>query len=257
MDLTGKVAIVTGGGAGIGRAAAIAIAHAGASTVVADIDPQAAQGVASEIIRSKGRALGLGVDVSSADDVSAMTRTAVEEFGGVDLLYNNAAIQINGSVTDLEEADWDRVFAVNVKGIYLCSRACIPHMRSKGGGAVVNAASIQGMASQKRVAAYGASKGAVIALTRSMALDYASDGIRVNCICPGSVDTPMLRGNAAAVGDPDDVLARWGSTHPIGRVARPIEIARLVVFLLSDQASFITGASYVIDGGLTASLGLG
>jgi len=256
MDLAGKVAIVTGGGAGIGRAAAIAIADAGASTVVADIDAQAAQGVASEIIRSKGRALGLAVDVSSADDVSAMTRTAVEEFGGVDLLYNNAAIQINGSVTDLEEADWDRVFAVNVKGIYLCSRACIPHMRSKGGGAVVNAASIQGMASQKGVAAYGASKGAVIALTRSMALDYAGDGIRVNCICPGSVDTPMLRGNAAAVGDPDDVLASWGSTHPIGRVARPIEIARLVVFLLSDQASFITGASYVIDGGLTASLGL-
>ena len=256
MDLAGKVAIVTGGGSGIGRAAAIAIADAGASTVVVDVDPHAAQSVAAEIIRSKGRALGLAVDVSSADEVSAMTRTAVEEFGGVDLLYNNAAIQINGSVTDLEEADWDRVFAVNVKGIYLCSRACIPHMRSKGGGAVVNAASIQGMASQKGVAAYGASKGAVIALTRSMALDYAGDGIRVNCICPGSVDTPMLRGNAAAVGDPDDVLASWGSTHPIGRVARPIEIARLVVFLLSDQASFITGASYVIDGGLTASLGL-
>jgi len=256
MDLAGKVAIVTGGGAGIGRAAAIAIADAGASTVVADIDPQAAQGVASEIIRSKGRALGLAVDVSNADDVSAMTRTAVEEFGGVDLLYNNAAIQINGSVTDLEEADWDRVFAVNVKGIYLGSRACIPHMRSKGGGAIVNAASIQGMASQKRVAAYAASKGAVIALTRSMALDYAGDRIRVNCICPGSVDTPMLRRNAAAVGDADTVLKRWGSAYPIGRIGQPNEIARLVVFLMSAEASFITGAAYVIDGGLTATFGL-
>jgi NAD(P)-dependent dehydrogenase (short-subunit alcohol dehydrogenase family) len=256
MNLAGKVAIVTGGGSGIGRAAAIAIADAGASTVVADIDAQAAQGVAAEIMRSKGRALGLAVDVSSTDEVSAMTRMAVEEFGGVDLLYNNAAIQINGSVTDLEEADWDRTFAVNVKGIYLCSRACIPHMRSKGGGAVVNAASVQGMASQKGVAAYGASKGAVIALTRSMAVDHAGDGIRVNCICPGSVDTPLLRRNAGAAGDADTVLKSWGSAHPIGRIGQPIEIARLVVFLMSDEASFITGASYVIDGGLTATFGL-
>jgi len=256
MDLAGKVAIVTGGGAGIGRAAAIAIADAGARTIVADVDPHAAQGVAAEIIRSKGRALGLAVDVSSADDVSAMTRTAVEEFGGVDLLYNNAAIQINGSVTDLEEADWDRTFAVNVKGIFLCSRACIPHMMAKGGGAIVNAASVLGMASQKRVAAYAASKGAVIALTRSMAVDHAGDGIRVNCICPGSVDTPLLRRNAEAAGDADTVLKRWGSAHPIGRIGQPIEIARLVVFLMSDEASFITGASYVIDGGLTATFGL-
>jgi len=180
----------------------------------------------------------------------------VEEFGGVDLLYNNAAIQINGSVTDLEEADWDRVFAVNVKGIYLCSRACIPHIRSRGGGAVVNATSIQGMASLNRVAAYAASKGTVIALTRSMAIDYGSDGIRVNCICPGSVNTPLLRSNAAAVGDAENVLKRWGSAYPIGRIGRPIEIARLVVFLMSDEASFITGASYVIDGGLTATFGL-
>jgi NAD(P)-dependent dehydrogenase (short-subunit alcohol dehydrogenase family) len=162
VDLAGKAAIVTGG--------------------------------------SNGRALGLAVDVSSADDVSVMTSTAVEEFGGVDLCYNNAAIQINGSVTDLEEADWDRVFAVNVNGIYLCSRACNPHMRSKG-GAIVNAASIQGMASQKGVAAYAPSKGAVIELTRRMAHDYAGDRIRVNCICPGSVDTPMLRRNASAGGD--------------------------------------------------------
>ncbi|OLD23108.1 MAG: hypothetical protein AUJ02_12070 [Chloroflexi bacterium 13_1_40CM_3_65_12] len=126
-------------------------------------------------------------------------------------------------------------------------------MRSRGGGAIVNAASIQGLATQKRVAAYAASKGAVISLTRSMALDYASDGIRVNCICPGSVDTPMLRKNAAAQGDAEAVLAMWGSVHPIGRIAQPAEIARLVVFLMSDDASFITGASYVIDGGLTAA----
>jgi NAD(P)-dependent dehydrogenase (short-subunit alcohol dehydrogenase family) len=159
-------------------------------------------------------------------------------------------------VTELDETSWDRVFAVNVRGIYLCSRACIPHMKSRGAGAIVNAASIQGMATQKRVAAYAASKGAVIALTRSMALDYAGDRIRVNCICPGSVDTPLLRSNAAVLGDADLVLERWGSAYPIGRVGQPIEIARLVVFLMSDEASFMTGASVVIDGGLTATFGL-
>ena len=253
MDLTGKVAVVTGGGSGIGRAAAIGLARAGASTVVADVDQDSAKQVAGEIAGSGGRAIGLAADVSSAESVGLMVTSAVGEFGGVDLLYNNAAIQIYGSATELEEADWDRTFAVNVKGIYLCSRACIPHMQSKGGGAIVNAGSIQGMATQKRVAAYAASKGAVISLTRSMALDYARDRIRVNCICPGSVDTPLLRRNAAAEGDPEVVLARWGSVHPIGRIAQPDEIANLVVFLLSDEASFITGASYLIDGGLLAA----
>ncbi len=256
MNLAGKVAIVTGGGAGIGRAAAIALAEAGAATVVADVDLGAAKAVANEISQASGQALALAVDVSSATQTAAMAKAAVEEFGGVDLLYNNAAIQINGSVTELDEASWDRVFAVNVKGIYLCSRACIPHMKSRGAGAIVNAASVQGMATQKRVAAYAASKGAVIALTRSMALDYAGDRIRVNCICPGSVDTPLLRSNAAALGEADLVLERWGSAHPIGRVGQPIEIARLVVFLMSDEASFMTGASVVIDGGLTATFGL-
>ncbi|OLC27266.1 MAG: hypothetical protein AUG06_04455 [Actinobacteria bacterium 13_1_20CM_2_65_11] len=253
MDLAGKVAIVTGGGAGIGRAAAIALAGAGAATVVADIDQQAAEAVAAEIVGQGGSALGLVVDVSRSVDVGTMAAAAVDSYGGIDLLYNNAAIQTYGSVTELEEPAWDRLFAVNVKGIYLCSRICIPLMRSRGGGAIVNAASIQGLATQKRVAAYAASKGAVISLTRSMALDYASDGIRVNCICPGSVDTPMLRKNAAAQGDAEAVLAMWGSVHPIGRIAQPAEIARLVVFLMSDDASFITGASYVIDGGLTAA----
>ena len=253
MDLAGKVAVVTGGGAGIGRAAAIALADAGATTVVADVDPHAAEAVASEIAAQRGSAIGLAVDVSRASDVARMEAAAVAMFGGVDLLYNNAAIQIYGSVTELDESEWDRLFAVNVKGIYLCSRACIPHMRSRGGGAIVNAASIQGIATQKRVAAYAASKGAVISLTRAMALDHASDNIRVNCICPGSVDTPMLRRNAAAQGDAETVLAQFGSVHPIGRIAQPAEIARLIVFLMSDEASFITGASYVIDGGLTAA----
>ena len=253
MDLAGKVGIVTGGGAGIGRAAAIALADAGAAMVVADIDQQAAEAVAAEIAGQGGSAIGLAVDVSRAADVGTMAAAAVENFGGIDLLYNNAAIQTYGSVTELEETEWDRLFAVNVKGIYLCSRACIPHMRSRAAGAIVNAASIQGLATQKRVAAYAASKGAVISLTRAMALDCADDGIRVNCICPGSVDTPMLRKNAAAQGDVETVLAQFASVHPIGRIAQPAEIARLVVFLMSDEASFITGAAYVIDGGLTAA----
>src|SRR5207245_7508370 len=182
MDLAGKVAIVTGGGAGIGRAAAIALAGAGAATVVADIDQQAAEAVGSEIVGQGGSALGLVVDVSRSADVGTMAAAAVDSYGGIDLLYNNAAIQTYGSVTELEEPAWDRLFAVNVKGIYLCSRICIPLMRSRGGGAIVNAASIQGVATQKRVAAYAASKGGVISLTRSMGLYHASAGIRVNCM---------------------------------------------------------------------------
>lgn len=251
--LTGKVAVVTGGGVGIGRAAAEELAAAGSSVVVADIDGARAEEAAAAIGRAGGHAHAVRADVASAEDAERLASEAVNRFGGVDILYNNAAIQIYGSVTEISEADWDATFAVNVKGVYLCSRACIPHMRKRGGGAIVNAASVQGILTQKRVAAYAASKGAVIALTRAMALDCAELGIRVNCICPGSVDTPMLRANASVEGDADEVLARWGRNHPIGRVGRPEEIGRLVTFLCSDDASFITGASYVIDGGLTVT----
>jgi NAD(P)-dependent dehydrogenase (short-subunit alcohol dehydrogenase family) len=258
-EFRGKVAVVAGGGAGIGLAAARKLAQEGASVVICsdreDQTTQAAGGLSEENLEVRG----MRADVTSSADMKGLVDFAVEAYGGLDVLVNSAGVQRYGTVADTEESVWDEVLGVNLKGIYLASRYAIPEMRERGGGAIVNVSSVQAIASQRGVAAYTASKGGINALTRAMALDHAHENIRVNAVCPGSVDTPMLRWAADLFKGEDTVEATvedWGRMHPLGRVARPEEIAEVICFLASPKASFVTGADYKVDGGLLAALGV-
>jgi NAD(P)-dependent dehydrogenase (short-subunit alcohol dehydrogenase family) len=258
-EFRGKVAVVTGGGAGIGLTTARRLAQEEASVVIcSDREDQAQQAAGS--LREEGLEVrGMRGDVTSSTDMRGLVDFAVETYGGVDVLVNSAGVQRYGTVTDTEEDVWDEVLGVNLKGIYLASRHAIPEMRERGGGAIVNVSSVQAIASQTGVAAYTASKGGINALTRAMALDHAHENIRVNAVCPGSVDTPMLRWAADLFKGEDTVEATvedWGRMHPLGRVARPEEVAEVICFLAGPKASFVTGADYMVDGGLLAALGV-
>ena len=252
-----KVVIVTGGAHGIGQAAVLAFARDGYCVALADVDASAGELVRQHCGSLADDVLVIRADVSRARDAQDVVRRTVAAFGGVDVVFNNAGIQPPDSyktAEHLDEAMWDRVMDVNVKGCFLLCKYAIPEMRRRGGGVIVNNASVQGLQSQKLVPVYAASKGAVLSLTRNLALDYAEDNIRVVAVCPGSVDTPMLRATAALASpaDPDGTLKEWGRKHPLGRIARPEEIAEVVVFLASDKASFITGEYVCVDGGLMA-----
>jgi NAD(P)-dependent dehydrogenase (short-subunit alcohol dehydrogenase family) len=250
---TGKVGVVTGAGAGIGAAVALALAGEGAAVAVVDRDSAAADQVAEQIRQSGGRAVAVPGSVTDAADAQRAAQVAAETFGGVDLLVNNAGVVIYGEVPEYAEQDWDTVVDTNLKGQFLMSKYAIPQMRQRGGGAIVNMASVQALLSQRQVAAYAASKGGVVALTKTLALDHARDKIRVNCVLPGSVRTPMLQ-HAAELepGDPEETIRTWGKIHPRGTVIEPEEIAAVVLFLLSADASAVTGAAYVADAGLSA-----
>ncbi len=252
-----KIVIVTGGAHGIGEAAVLAFAREGYRVALADVDPAGGEHVKQMSRTLPGEVMVIAADVSKSEDAQQVVRKTVSAFGGVDAVFNNAGIQPPESyktAEHLEEAVWDRVMDVNVKGCFLLCKYALPEMRIRGGGVIVNNASVQGLQSQKLVPAYAASKGAVLSLTRNLALDYAGDNIRVVAICPGSVDTPMLRATAAltAPDDTEGTLSEWGNKHPLGRIARPEEVAEVVVFLASDKASFITGEYVCVDGGLMA-----
>jgi NAD(P)-dependent dehydrogenase (short-subunit alcohol dehydrogenase family) len=252
-----KVVIVSGGAHGIGEAAALAFAREGCRVAVVDIDAAAGEQLAAGRRTPSGEIVFIHADVSHAGDARHVVQRTVAVFGGVDVLFNNAGIQPPESYKDaehLDEAVWDRIMNVNAKSCFLLCKYAIPEMTKRGGGVIINNASVQGLQSQKLVPAYAASKGAVLSLTRNLAMDYAGKNIRVVAICPGSVDTPLLRAAAAldSPDNPDDALAQWGSRHPIGRIGRAEEIAEVVLFLASEKASFITGEFVCVDGGLMA-----
>jgi NAD(P)-dependent dehydrogenase (short-subunit alcohol dehydrogenase family) len=251
-----RAIVVTGGAVGIGRAAALSFAAEGGSVAIGDLNEENAGRTVDEIRSAGGRAVAVKCDVSSADDVKRLTDTAADSFGGIDVLFNCAGINLYGTVDQFTEEQWDSQLDVNLKGTFLACKFAIPEMRKRGGGSIVNTASVQAFASQKTVAAYSASKGGIVSFTTTVALDHAPDGIRCNCIAPGSIRTPMLE-NAARKFGGDDIeatIASWGHLHPLGRVGTPEEVANLVLFLASDEAAFCTGGCYRVDGGLLSPL---
>lgn len=254
MRLENKVALITGATSGIGRATALLFAQEGARLILVGRTQEAGARVAAEVEAAKGEAHFLKADVSQAGEVQAMARAALERWGRVDILVNNAggSREGRGSVTQVSEPNWSKVLQTNLKGVYLVSKEALPSMMEKGGGAIVNTASSYGLVAARNMAAYCAAKGGVIALTRQMAVDYAPYNIRVNCVCPGAILTPLLEDYMGSTEDPEQTRRFLGERCPQGRIGRPEEVAQAVLFLASEEASYITGVALPVDGGLTA-----
>ena len=252
--LEGKIALVTGGGSGIGSATSLTFAREGAKVVVADVNADGGEGTVTQIKVAGGDAFFVHADVSRASDVEAMVKTAVQMFGRLDCAFNNAGIAGGGAdgprlTHEYAEDTWDRVVSINLKGVWLCMKYEIAQMLEQGGGAVVNTASVAGLVGLRNATAYVAAKHGVVGLTRTAALEYAQQGIRVNAVCPGYIDTPMTE---ALRSDPER-LASVIEREPIGRVGTPQEIAESVVWLCSDASSFVTGHAMAVDGGYVAT----
>lgn len=252
--LSYKVAVVTGGGSGIGRAAAELFAAEGAAVAVVDVAGAAAKDAVADLTAAGGEALAVPADITEASEVDDAVAAVVAEYGRIDVLYNNAGVNSSGSVLDATEEDWQRCFAVNVTGTFLCSRAAGRVMVTRGGGSIVNQGSVAALVGVANFAAYCAAKGAVVALTRSMSVDLAPQGVRVNAICPGTVYTPLMEPmlRARGGGDLDRGLELTVAKYPIGRLGTPGEIANAALFLASDESSFLTGSVLTADGGMTS-----
>ena len=247
--LDGKRAIVTGAASGIGRATAVLLAREGAAVVAADLDEAGVADVVAAIGAEGGRATGVRCDVTVEADCRRLVEAAVAGFGGLDVVVSSAGIIRRTSVVDTTEAEWDRVMAVNVKAVFLLGKHAIPEMAHGGGGAVVNISSGWGLKGGPRAASYCASKGAVVNLTRAMAIDHGPQGVRVNCVCPGDTDTPLLRSEARQLGEEVTAFLASSAERPIRRLGTPEDTARAVLFLASDAASWVTGTTLVVDGG--------
>jgi NAD(P)-dependent dehydrogenase (short-subunit alcohol dehydrogenase family) len=257
MRLVNKVALITGAGNGIGRATAQLFAQEGAKVIAQDVNADMAQETVQLIRKAGGEAVSIGGDVASSADAEAMVNKAVDTYGRLDVLFNNAGVWYGGTILDISEEDWDRTMAVNVKGIYLVSRYAVQRMMRQEGGSIINAASVAALRGSPMSAAYNASKGAVLLLTKCMALDFGRYGIRVNCTCPGVIETQMADQllTYRSLGDDDRkqaLLETYEERHAVGRFGQPEEVAKVVLFLASDESSFVSGAAWPVDGGLSA-----
>ena len=247
-----KVVVITGGANGIGRATASLFASEGAVVVIADVEYDPAERASHEIAAAGGKAWAVGCDVSRAESVRTMVENTVERFGRIDIAHVNAAIQINKEAIEVTEDEWDRLHGVNLKGVFLCCKYVIPVMQRQKKGSIVISSSGHAFATFPNCSAYAASKGGELAYMRGLALDYAKDGIRVNCIVPGATDTRLVRGYIEDSSDPEETRKRLLDSIPMRRLAKPEEISHGVMFLASDYAAYITGTSLAVDGGLLA-----
>lgn len=249
LSLEGKVAIVTGAGSGIGRGIATCLAEFGASVAVLDLRTDAAERTAREIKDAGGVALALPCDVASCQSAQSAVEQVLRRFGRIDILCNNAGVIVRKNVVALEEQEWDQGIDVTLKGVYTLSRAAIPVMAATGGGAIVNTGSGWSLKGGAQAAAYCAAKAGVLNLTRAMAIDHGSQGIRVNCVCPGDILTPMLMSECKQLGENEDAFLREAATRPLARLGMPEDVAHAVLFLVSPMSAWITGISLVVDGG--------
>lgn len=253
MKLSGRVAIVTGAASGIGRASAFAFASEGAKVVVADIDKQGGEDTAARIIADGKEAFFARIDLRSEDEIKKMTGDTVARWGKIDILFNNAGVVLIKALEETTEQDWDRVMSINVKAAFLAIKHVVPHMRRNGGGAILNTGSVTSFVGQSGTPAYTASKGAIALLTKSLALDYGRDHIRVNCICPGITETPMLREHMGHGAEGEARIRARLSRVPTGKILEPEDIARAALYLVSDDSAGITGILHVVDGGYLAA----
>jgi NAD(P)-dependent dehydrogenase (short-subunit alcohol dehydrogenase family) len=251
MRLRNKVALVTGAGRGIGRGIAMRFAQEGACVGVLDVNGEACHQVVEEITNSGGNAIALEASVSDEAQVECAIASLRDHFGICTVLVNNASVMPTGTLHETNPADFDRCLAVNLRGTYLVSRAVIPGMLETGGGSIIHMASVTGVLGLPGIAIYSATKGALIALARAMSTDYARQGIRVNAVSPGTIDSPMLHDFLAVQTNPEPLRRQFDDMHPIGRVGTIDEVASVFVFLASDESSFVTGANYTVDGGLS------
>lgn len=253
MKLTGRVAVITGAGTGIGRATALLFAREGAKVVVnyAHSEDEANE-VVQKIKASGGEAFAVRADVSKEAEVKKMIDETIKKYKKIDILFNNAGIELQKPITLTSQEEWDRVLDVNLKGVFLCSKHAIPNMEANKKGVIINTASVAGLVGSANLSAYCASKGGVVLLTKTLALELAHQNIRVNCICPGAIETPMIKRFIAQSPDPKEYEQQLNAMHPLGRMGKPEEIANAALFLASDCSSFITGHALAVDGGFTA-----
>jgi NAD(P)-dependent dehydrogenase (short-subunit alcohol dehydrogenase family) len=250
MKLKNKVAIITGSAKGIGKGCALVFAEEGAKVVVADIDEKSGEKTVKEITEKNGISIFIKTDLTSSNDVQSMIKSVVSTFGQIDIMFNNAGYHISKNVEVTSEDEWDYIIDTNLKSVFMCSKYSIPHLR-KTRGCIINMSSMVGLIGQSNAGAYSASKGGIVAMTKGMALDFAVDGIRVNCICPGWVHTPLVEDWFSQQNDPQKAKEYIYSVHPLKRIASSEEIGKTAAFLASSEASFITGIALPVDGAIS------